>query len=158
MTCPGTGGQPYVDLDSPVHGWELEDIAAAQGIELTPGDAAVVYCGREAYEEANGNYGGDPVGSRYPGLHASCLPFLRSNDLAMFDMGHGGRVTQRIRDRLDGARGDPRLWNGADRLRAALATLAQECARVNRYEFMLTVNPLILVGGTGSPVNPIAVL
>ena len=26
----------------------------------------------------------------------------------------------------------------------------------NRYEFMLTVNPLRVVGGTGSPVNPIA--
>ena len=41
---------------------------------------------------------------------------------------------------------------------AALVTLATECAKANRYEFMLTVNPLVLVGGTGSPVNPIAVL
>ncbi len=27
-----------------------------------------------------------------------------------------------------------------------------------RYEFLLTVNPLRVVGGTGSPVNPVAVL
>jgi hypothetical protein len=41
---------------------------------------------------------------------------------------------------------------------AALVALVDECAKANRYEFMLTVNPLVLVGGTGSPVNPIAVL
>ena len=34
--------------------------------------------------------------------------------------------------------------------------LAEACAEEGRYEFMLTVNPLRVVGGTGSPVNPIA--
>ena len=157
LDVPRHRGQPYVDLDSPVHGWELEDIAAAQGVGLTPGDAAVVYCGREAYEEANGNYGGDPVGSRYPGLHASCLPFLRGNDLAMliWDMEDASPNEYGIAWTVHGA---IHAYGMALIDCAALATLAQECARVNRYEFMLTVNPLILVGGTGSPVNPIAVL
>jgi len=41
---------------------------------------------------------------------------------------------------------------------ALLEPLAQACAEENRYEFMLTVNPLRVVGGTGSPVNPIALL
>ena len=27
-----------------------------------------------------------------------------------------------------------------------------------RYEFMLTINPLRVVGGTGSPVNPVAIM
>ena len=30
------------------------------------------------------------------------------------------------------------------------------CARLQRHEFLLTVAPLPIVGGTGSPVNPIA--
>ena len=30
------------------------------------------------------------------------------------------------------------------------------CAQVDRREFLLTVAPLPIVGGTGSPVNPIA--
>jgi hypothetical protein len=38
-----------------------------------------------------------------------------------------------------------------------LEPLAQACAEEGRYEFLLTVNPLHVRGGTGSPVNPIAV-
>ena len=38
-----------------------------------------------------------------------------------------------------------------------LEPLANACAEEGRYEFMLTINPLNVIGGTGSPVNPIAV-
>ena len=33
---------------------------------------------------------------------------------------------------------------------------AEACAEEGRYEFMLTINPFRVVGGTGSPVNPVA--
>ena len=36
--------------------------------------------------------------------------------------------------------------------------LAEACAEEGQYDFLLTVNPLRVVGGTGSPVNPVAVL
>ena len=36
--------------------------------------------------------------------------------------------------------------------------LGGACVEAGRYEFLFTVAPLILVGGTGSPVNPIATL
>jgi hypothetical protein len=34
--------------------------------------------------------------------------------------------------------------------------IAAACAEEGRYEFMLMVLPLIVVGGTGSPLNPVA--
>ena len=34
--------------------------------------------------------------------------------------------------------------------------LAQTAAGLNRWEFMLTVAPLVVTGGTGSTANPIA--
>ncbi len=40
---------------------------------------------------------------------------------------------------------------------ALLEPLAAACAEEGRYEFLLTVNPLVIKGGTGSAVNPIAV-
>ena len=40
---------------------------------------------------------------------------------------------------------------------ALLEPLAKVCSELGRYEFMLTVSPLNVVGGTGSPVNPLAV-
>ena len=39
-----------------------------------------------------------------------------------------------------------------------LEPLAVACAEEGRYEFMLTINPLRVMGGTGSPVNPVALL
>ena len=39
-----------------------------------------------------------------------------------------------------------------------LDDLAAACARERRWEFLFTAAPLRLPGGTGSPVNPIAVL
>ena len=36
--------------------------------------------------------------------------------------------------------------------------IALACADAGRWEFLLTIAPLVVVGGTGSPVNPIAVL
>jgi hypothetical protein len=40
----------------------------------------------------------------------------------------------------------------------ALAELTAACAERQRWEFLFTVAPLRVAGGTGSPVNPIAVL
>ncbi len=38
-----------------------------------------------------------------------------------------------------------------------LEALAQTAAREDRWEFMLTVAPIPVTGGTGSPVNALAV-
>ncbi len=35
--------------------------------------------------------------------------------------------------------------------------LEQACAEEGRYEFLFTASPLRLVGGTGCPVNPLAI-
>jgi hypothetical protein len=37
-------------------------------------------------------------------------------------------------------------------------SLSEACAEAGTFEFLLAVAPLIVPGGTGSPVNPIAVL
>jgi hypothetical protein len=40
---------------------------------------------------------------------------------------------------------------------ANLEELAQACKERNRWEFMLSMGPLRISNGTGSPVNPIAI-
>jgi hypothetical protein len=40
---------------------------------------------------------------------------------------------------------------------ALLEPIAAACAQQQRYEFLLILAPLIMVGGTGSPLNPLAV-
>ncbi len=154
LDVPKHRGQPFVTHEEPIHGWELEDIAKAQGVALEPGDAIAVYGGRDAWNEVNPIWGSHPEGHR-PGLHASCLKFLRESDccLLVWDMmdfqPNGYDVPWSVHGAIF-AYGIGLLDN------ALLQPLAEACAEEGRYEFMLTVNPLRVVGGTGSPVNPIA--
>lgn len=159
LDVPKYRGEPYVTMDKPVHGWELDDIAKAEGITLEPGDAICVYSGREALQAHHpGQYyepSLDLQGPERPGLHASCLPFLRDHDVAIlvWDMmdftPNGYDVPWSVHGAIF-AYGIALLDN------ALLQPLATACAEEGRYTFMLTIAPLKVVGGTGSPANPIA--
>ena len=144
-------GESYVQPGSPVQGWELEEAARTQGVELEPGDALLVHSGREAYARAGNEYAG---GDR-PGLGASCAKFIRDHDVSLLGW-----------DMMD-ARPDPYglaypmhgiLFNYGVALldNALLEPIAQACAEEGRYEFMFMALPLKVARGTGSPANPIA--
>ena len=162
LDIPKHRGEPWVAHDRPVHGWELEEVARSQGVALEPGDALVVYSGRDLlmaahpedhpYRSVVTSEGPPPP---RPGLHASCLPFIRDNDVAvlvwdMLDFGPSGYDLPWTVHGAIFAYGLALLDN------ALLQPLAEACAQEGRYEFMLTIAPLKVEGGTGSPVNPIA--
>jgi kynurenine formamidase len=119
-----------------------------------------VYCGREAWQAANPErpysrpFGPGPL--ERPGLHVSCLPFLRDHDVSVlaWDMlDHlpiGYDIPWAVHAALF-AYGVALLDN------ALLEPLARACVEEGRDEFMLVIAPLKVVGGTGSPANPIAV-
>ena len=157
LDVPKHRGKPYVTVEEPVHGWELEDIAREQGVTLEPGDAVMVYSGREAFSADNGGIWADSVsGEPRPGLHASCLPFVRDSDMSLlgWDMMDASPNEYDIGWSVHGvifAYGVALLDN------ALLEPLADACAEEGRYEFMISINPLNVIGGTGSPVNPIVV-
>ena len=46
-----------------MHGWELEDIAREQGVAMEPGDALIVYSGRENWHAAHPKWSGGPHGA-----------------------------------------------------------------------------------------------
>ncbi len=158
LDVPKHRGEPFVTIDQPVHGWELEDIAKEEGISLEAGDALAIYCGREAYDRANDRPWGSGLGSNKdprPGPHASCLKFLRQSDCAvlLWDMKECSPNEYKLPWTVGGA---TFAYGVAFVDNALLEPLAVACAEEARYEFMLTVSPLRVVGGTGSPVNPIA--
>ena len=150
---PRFRGEPHVTIEKPVHGWELEAICEQQGVTLEPGDALVVYSGRESWQAANRDWSGYRPPS--PGLHASCLPFVREHDVAalVWDLMDAAPNDYGMRWSMHGA-----LFSYGVALvdNSLLQPLAEACAEEGRYEFMLTLAPLPVVGGTGSPVNPIA--
>jgi kynurenine formamidase len=153
LDVPRYRKQPFVTEEQPVQGWELQDIAAAQGVTLEPGDALCIYSGREAWDRAGHTWGAGPT---RPGLHASCLPFLHNNDAAVL-----------VWDMMDAMPNDYDLpWQVHPAIPAygialvdnsLLEPLAVACAEEGRYEFLLMLAPLVVTGGTGSPLNPLAV-
>ncbi len=154
LDVPRFRGTPHVTIETPVHGWELEAIAKSQGVTVGAGDALVVYSGRESWQAANPNWSSYRPPS--PGLHASCLPFIRDHDVAALAW-----------DLMDAAPHDYGVsWTMHAAIfaygvalvdNALLQPLAEACAEEARYEFMLTLAPLPVVRGTGSPVNPLAI-
>jgi kynurenine formamidase len=152
LDVPRFRGEPCVTQEKPIHGWELEDVAQAQGVQIEPGDALVVYSGREAWDRVNPQWGS---GSSRPGLHASCLPFIRDHDVALLvwdmmdHMPNGYDLPWSVHGVIF-AYGVGLVDN------ALLEPLAAACATEGRYEFMLMVLPLVVPGGTGSPLNPVA--
>src|SRR6266851_2342097 len=130
----------------------LLDVAQAQGVQIEPGDALIVYGGREAWDRVNPQWGS---GTSRPGLHASCLPFIRDHDVAllvwdMMDFQPNGYDLAWSVHGVIFAYGVGLVDN------ALLEPLAAACAAEGRYEFLLMVLPLVVPGGTGSPLNPVA--
>ena len=146
----------YVALDEAVHGWELADIAEAEGLQPKAGDAVLVRCGATEFWGDNPNY--EPVWQA-PGLHASTLEFLYETDAALLgwdlmearDQDQYKAPAMPIHSTAIPYMGLPLLDN------ADFDELAATCAELGRWEFQLVIAPLFVKGGTGSPVNPIAI-
>ena len=160
---PRLRGTDYVEPGAPVHGWELQDFAAAKGIEPASGDAVLIRSGLDPYFEKTGTKQG--FGSP-AGVHASCIEFLYETEAACLiwdfqdapvaDQGipspGGIPVPLHVHHILLPYMGMPIVDN------SDFEPLADACEALGRWEFQLLVAPLLLPGGTGSPVNPIAVL
>jgi kynurenine formamidase len=164
LDVPRHRGVPFVTFDEPVHGSELDDIARASGVDLEAGDAIVVHCGRERWDAENAPWGGAttngpvPTGAEErPGLHSSCLRFLRQHDAAvlvwdMMDLTPNGFDLPWAVHAAIWAFGVALVDN------ALLEPLSTACTEEGRNEFQLCLAPLRLHGGTGSPINPLALL
>ncbi len=151
IDVPRHRGVSHVTLDQPVHGWEIEEIARAQGVDVEPGDALLVYSGKDAFVAAGGSYGG---GDR-PGLSVTCAKFIRDHDVSLlgWDMMAARPDPYGLAFPVHGV-----LFNYGVALldNALLEPIADACAEEARYEFMFMALPLKVARGTGSPANPIA--
>jgi kynurenine formamidase len=164
---PRHRGVDFVTIEEPVHGWELADIAKAQGVDPRPGDAVVVRSGANAFYASRPDFAMGMF-DEMPGVHGSALEFLYEQDAALlvWDLldagrqgyGHGlagpdgATISIPIHEIAIPQMGMPLVDN------ANLDDLADACAEAGRAEFLLMVAPLRVRGGTGSPVNPIAVI
>ncbi|MEV4441205.1 cyclase family protein [Streptomyces sp. NPDC049577] len=157
LDLPAVRGLPWLEPGAAVHAEDLAAAETALGVEIAEGDAVLLRVGRFRRRREQGPWDADAAGA---GLHVHAVPLLAERGIALL----GGDGDSDVRPSpVEGvhspvhalavaAMGVPLLDN------LDLEALSAACAEAGRYAFLLVVAPLNVPGGTGSPVNPVAVL
>jgi kynurenine formamidase len=160
LDIPRLRGERFVALDRPVTVDELGAAEKAQGAQVGEGDILLISLGRDAQKQAEPHVPGTEYA--LAGLDPGCIPWLHARRIALLgsDAVHDPSPPAHY---IDGWRIPVHMCALAgmglhllDNL--YLADLESACAREQRWEFLLSVAPLRIARGTGSPVNPIAIL
>jgi kynurenine formamidase len=146
-------GVPYLAPGDRIFPEDMEAWEKKTGVRVGPGDALVLRWGRYGRRAKLGPEEGAA------GLDNSILPWLKQRDVALIIWETAAYTPQPPGDLFRNA-----VHNFVQAIlgihvldRADLEALGEAAAARNRWEFMLTVNPLALPNATGSPVNPIAI-
>ena len=150
---PKLKGLKYLEPGTALYPEDLDAWEKMAGVKIKRGDAVLLYTGRWARRDELG-----PWQSGAAGLHASSARWLKTRDIAVMGSDGGSDVspsgiegfTSPIHMLMLHVMGVPILDN------LELERLAKQCAELDRYEFLLTLAPIPVKGGTGSPLNPIA--
>jgi kynurenine formamidase len=125
-------------------------------VKVSPGDAIFVRTGRWARRAALGPW---VVARNAAGLHASIAPWLKERGVSFL----GGDAAQDVVPSLVEGINLPVhtlaiTALGIDILdNQDLEAVADLAAKLNRWEFMVTIAPVPVTGGTGFPVNALAI-
>jgi kynurenine formamidase len=152
---PRLKGVPYLEPGTRIFPEDLEAWEQKIGLRVGPGDALLLRWGRWARRTALGPW---PIDEGAAGLDVSVIPWLKRRDIALLGWETPGYVPQPPGDLPRLAVHDFVLTILGVHLidRADFEALSEAAAARRRWAFMLTVAPLPIPKGTGSPVNPIA--
>jgi len=152
---PRLKGVPYLEPGTRIFPEDLEAWEKKAGVKVTAGDALVLRWGKWARRAKLGPQAGDQAA----GLDNSVIPWLKKRDISLMVWETAGYQPQPPGDLFRNAVHNFILEIlGVHILdRADLEALSEAAAARNRWDFMLTVAPLPIPHGTGSPVNPIAI-
>ena len=135
---------------------DLEDWEAKTGVRVGSGDVLLIRTGRWEQVRQKGQWNFLEAAA---GSHASIAPWLKERDVAIIgcdgvsDVMPSGveGLANPLHELVLVGLGMPILDN------LDLGALARAARERNRWTFLFVGSPLRVVGGTGSPMNPIAV-
>ena len=138
---------------------ELSRAEESGGVRVEPGDVLIVHKGRQRRVADEGHT--DPIVTGMPGLHPECAPWLHERGVSVL----GSDYMNDPQPNWDCPGWPiPIHYLGICGMGMTLLhnldteALAEHCRCLGRFEFLLTIAPLKIPGGTGSPLNPIALL
>jgi kynurenine formamidase len=147
---------PYLEPGTPIFVEDLEAWEKQSGVKVSPGDAVFVRTGRWARRAKLGPWA---VGRNAAGLHASVAPWLKERGVSFLGSDAAQDVTPSLVEgialpihtlAIPGLGID--LFDNQD-----LEAVADMAAKLKRWEFMLSAAPVPVTGGTGFPVNALAI-
>jgi len=155
IDIPRLKGVPYLEPGTAIYAEDVEAWEKQAGVKIGPGDALMLRTGRWARREQVGPW---PVGRNAAGFHASIAPWMKARGVAFVGSDAASEVTPTmvegvtlpVHTLLITALGIHMLDN------QDLERLSDTAARLKRWEFLLTINPVPVTGGTGSPLNTLA--
>ncbi|UUU20294.1 cyclase family protein [Streptomyces sp. DSM 40750] len=157
LDLPAVLGVRWLEPGRAVRARDVVAAEKALGVTIGEGDAVLLRSGHVRRRKELGAWDPDAASA---GFHVDAVPLLAERGIALL----GGDGDSDVRPSpVEGvhspvhalavaAMGVPLLDN------LDLEALADATAEAGRYEFLLVVAPLNVPGGTGSPVNPVAVL
>ena len=157
LDVPALRGVRWLEPGEHVYPDELDGCERKQGVTVQEGDILLVRTGHAQRHTDLGPWDSDAAKA---GLHPTCASFLAERRIAALGSDGNSDTTPSTTEGIDfpihalalNAMGVHLL----DYLQ--LEDLVAACVRESRWEFLFLAAPLRVVGGTGSPVNPIAVL
>ncbi|MGW1911536.1 cyclase family protein [Streptomyces sp. NPDC002076] len=157
LDLPAVLGIRWLEPGQAAHAQDVITAEKALGVRIGEGDAVLLRSGHVRRRRDLGAWDPDTASA---GFHVDAVPLLAERGIALL----GGDGDSDVRPSpVDGvhspvhalvvaAMGVPLLDN------LDLEALSAATAEAGRHEFLLVVAPLNVPGGTGSPVNPVAVL
>jgi kynurenine formamidase len=155
IDAPRLKGVEYLEPGTPIYTEDIEAWEKKTGLTIAAGDVVLLRTGRWARRAKLGPWN---VGQNAAGFHASVVPLFKTRGVAIV----GSDVAEDVvPSRVEGialplhtllitAMGVNLLDN------QDLEAVAETAAKLNRWEFMITVAPVPVTGGSGSPVNALA--
>lgn len=155
LDIPRLKNLPYLEPGTPVYVEDLEAWERKAGLRIAAGDAIFLRTGRWARRDKLGPWN---LVQASAGIHASVAPWIKTRGVAFIGSDAAldvlpsrvEGVTLPVHVLMIAALGINLLDN------QDLEALAATAAKLSRWEFMLTVAPVPVTGGTGFPVNALA--
>src|SRR5262249_18392139 len=155
IDAPRLKGVEFLEPGTPIYAEDVDAWEKKAGVKIAAGDVVLLRTGRWARRAKLGPWN---VGQNAAGFHPSIAPWLKARGVAVLG---GDAAEDVVPSRVEGvalpvhtlcitAMGINLLDN------QDLEALAETAARLNRWEFLITVAPVPVTGGTGFPVNALA--
>ena len=148
-------GVEWVEPGTPITRADLEAWEEMSGVRAGPGDVVLLYTGRWKRRAEVG-----PWRDLVSGYYADTIPWMYERMPAF--LGHDFNIDWSPRPGWEGV-GNPihnaaLIWMGIGIVECLDLEQAVATAReLDRYEFLITFAPLPVEGGSGSPLNPLAI-